>query len=583
VPRAATSATVTRRRLVAASAAVALLVGCSQPAADPGDAPDAPGAADVDDTASGPATDAEPADPEGDAGRDEQPTATGEFDGDAVGVPPTPTLPEDAEVAPPPAPTSRPQLVTDARALVSDAVEAAAEDAVFGVLVVDEYGREVVAHEADGALMPASTLKVVTAAAVLTTLGPEARLVTRVDTTAPIDADGVVAGDLVVEGAGDPVLATEEYSRWVYPARPRTPLEALADDVVDSGVRRVQGGLLGITDRFPGPAEPEGWPERYFSSFDARYSSGLTVDAGLRTIVTYPEAEDDDGDEGDADEGDADEGDGEGDADPGDEDADDEQPDPEDLGPPDVRIDHAPDPALHTLEELLRLLEERDVEVVGGASVGAVRPRTIGRVGRVASPPMEELLRFAVQRSDNQMTDGLFRVVGRARTGEGSWDQGERALKQVLDRLGVEHDDAVFADGSGLSREDRLTPRMLIELDRAMYATRHAEVWSSLMAEMGESGTLSERLTGTVAQGRFVGKTGTLRDVTALMGAILDEQGEPRYHLAVLANADSQSRWISRVLADELIQRLIADIDGCDVGEGDGSNVLDRAPLAIAC
>ena len=502
-------------------------------------------------------------DPDGDdaAGpdADEDPD---EVDADVEDVPAPPIEPPPPP-RPPPPPEGRDELIGRTQELV-DAAVLAAEDATLGVLVTDAHGRTIAAHDADVAMLPASTMKVVTAAAVLTTLGPAGRFSTRVEATAPIDADGVLRGDLLLLGGGDPALATDEYTRWVYPARPATPLAALADDLVAVGLQRVDGEVIGRSPGFTGPTRAAGWPDRYFSSFDARYTSGLTVDAGLRTILTYPEPEPDE---------DATEGDANGDdtaPDDGSEASDDDQDpaseeDLEDLGPPTVTVDHVQDPAAHAAAELVRLLEERDIEVIGSSRSGESTAPPVGRLASVQSPPMDELLRFTVERSDNQLADGMFQAIGRVRTGEGSWIRGDRALRQVLDRFQIDHDGAVFADGSGLSRDDRLSPRLLVDLDRTMTDGPAAETWVSLMAVMGETGTLRQRLRGTVAQGRFRGKTGTLRDVTALSGAVIGDDGT-RYHLAVLANeADGPGRWVARELMDELALQLSAEVEGCEV------------------
>ena len=508
--------------------------------------------------------------------RDDQPPAdddepSGEVDEPAGEVDePAPAPPEL-----PPPPASRALVEAEAASLLAGLLERRDGEQV-AVLVVDEHGRELVAHDADVPVLPASTLKIVTAAAALVTFGPEARFTTRVEATAPVDHDGVVRGDLVLIGTGDPVLATPEYGRWIYPARPRTPFEDLAAQLADHGVRRVEGDVVGVVERFDGPATASGWPDRYFNDFDARFADGLAVDSGVRTIVTYPEPDPDEGDE----EGDGDEGDEDGEGEEADV-ADEEEREP--TGPPIVRIEHTRNPAEHAVAELIRLLDDHDIEVTGEGRVGDPVGASVGRLAAVTSPPLQEILTFAVQRSDNQVTDAVFRAVGRQRTGTGSFASGERALLQVLEGLGIATEGLVFADGSGLSRDDRATARMLVELDRAMHTSRHAPVWTSLMAVMGESGTLRSRLANSVATGRFVGKTGTLRDVAALTGTVVGDDGR-RYHLAVIANADGQARWLSRTFVDELIVLLSADVRDCDIlNASSGDGALGRPPVAVRC
>jgi serine-type D-Ala-D-Ala carboxypeptidase/endopeptidase (penicillin-binding protein 4) len=501
-------------------------------------------------------------------------------------VTPTPAPPE-----PPPLPPTWPALVERAEALVRAAV-GEMDQGELVVLVTDEHGREVVAYRPDEPVLPASTLKVVTAAAVLSTLGGDERLTTRLDTTAAIDGDGTLDGDLVLVGAGDPTLVTDEYARWIYPARPRTRLSELADTLVDRGVTRITGGVIGTAEGFSGPLTAAGWLDRYFSDLDARNVAGLTVDGGLATSIRWPQLDErarerwrkrveeagDDPDEVDP-------------------------PDPvriplvgtpqeieerlADLDPPLARVDHAPDPVAHAAQELARLLEDRGVEVEGesGALEEGTAPAVVGRLASVQSPPLEEILRFAVQRSDNHLTDHLFWLIGRIRTGEGSWERGDRALRQVLDRFGVDHTGAHFADGSGLSRDDRVTARLLVDLDRAMTDSRFGSTWGTLMAVAGESGTLRQRLRGTPASGRFLGKTGTLRDVTSLAGMVVGDDGG-RYHLAVLANeASGADRWTTRALMDELVLLLVADVQGCAIGPAPGADAgpLGVPPSVVAC
>jgi serine-type D-Ala-D-Ala carboxypeptidase/endopeptidase (penicillin-binding protein 4) len=202
------------------------------------------------------------------------------------------------------------------------------------------------------------------------------------------------------------------------------------------------------------------------------------------------------------------------------------------------------------------------VAVVGEprAAQRATGPVT-GRLALIHSPTIEELLVFAVSRSDNHISDQLFRLVARTRTGAGSWYRGDRAVRQVLDRLGVDHRDARFADGSGLSRDDRLTSRLLIDLDRAMQRTQHRTRWAEMMAVTGERGTLQRRLVGTAGAGRFYGKTGSLNDVNTLVGTVVGDRGRA-YHLAVMINdAPGEERWVARELQDELILRLVEDLD----------------------
>jgi D-alanyl-D-alanine carboxypeptidase/D-alanyl-D-alanine-endopeptidase (penicillin-binding protein 4) len=538
-------------------------------------------------------------------------------DEEATAAPqPAPAPEPDPEPEPPPVPAGRDEVIQRVGELLAAAQRELAQ-AELTVLVTDEYGRELGAVAADAPVMPASTLKIVTAAATLLALGPEARLVTRVDATAPIDAAGVIDGRLVLVGSGDPTLATPEYGRWIYPSRPRTPLEALADQLVDAGLRRVTGGILAVAPGFAGPTEATGWLPRYFSNFDARYITGLTVDAGLATSIRWPELEREREESGAVTEPEPESDGGDGDADTA------EAPGPisipltgtreeieqrlAGLDAPLARVEVVADPRAQAAAELARLLDERGVEVEGGIqAVSGAAAAGVSGLAQVQSPPLADILRFAVQRSDNHLTDQLLHVLARHATGAASWGRGERAVLDLVAGLGIDTDGLRLADGSGLSRDDRVTARLLVELDRVMWSGPHAQTWASLQAVAGESGTLRTRLRGTPAAGRFFGKTGTLNDVTGLTGAMVGDDGT-RYHLAVVGNdAEAADRWVVRALMDELALVLAADVQGCtiaaapsppaDAGEGDGdgdngtptpsepaSGPLGRPPTVVVC
>jgi serine-type D-Ala-D-Ala carboxypeptidase/endopeptidase (penicillin-binding protein 4) len=529
----------------------------------------------------------------------------------APSVPPAPASPAPAPDLEPatPEPASR-QALTASLEGVLTAAGTAAPDLELGVLVSDEVGREVVALHPDRPMLPASTLKQVTAAAALTTLGPNAQLRTLVEATAGIDGTGRLEGDLLLVGAGDPTLVTDEYARFIYPARPRTPLSSLADQLVAAGLTHLTGDVRGTAPAFAPPSLPTGWRDDYLNSLGGGGGAGLTFDGGLRTSIELPDLPDRDGDEERG-------GGGE-----------DEPSDDLEAGagagagtgpgrgrssvtapisvldqlaaldtdlPPTVRVSLAEDPALHTAAELTRLLEERGVQVDGKPTVEAAVVPAVARLAVVTSPPLTDVLRFALQRSDNHLADALALAVARARTGEGSWSGAHRAFHQVLARFDVPAEGAAFADGSGLSRDDRAAPRLLVELDRRLTGdVRFGGEWRSLQAVAGRSGTLDRRLLGTPVEGRLLAKTGTLRDVVTLSGQVIGRDADPagppvlgerRYHLAVLGNgADAAGRGVVRAVIDEVVLALTADLDGCRlVPAGDEDGPLGRPPSEVRC
>jgi D-alanyl-D-alanine carboxypeptidase/D-alanyl-D-alanine-endopeptidase (penicillin-binding protein 4) len=387
--------------------------------------------------------------------------------------------------------------------------------ATIGVAVLDADGDPVYGFDEDAAMLPASTQKLFVAAAALNRLGPEFRFRTEVAGTGPI-VDGVLQGDLVLLGSIDPVLATPSFAQHVNPQRPRTPLEALADQVAAAGVTHIAGGVLGDPSVLPHQPEAPGWLPRYLTSGNTTRSSGLTVDAGRRLFVERG------------------------------------------------RWQSAPsaDPAAEAAASLASLLAERDVTLGGGVGATPGSPADAQVLGTVQSPPLHDLLRHMVQRSDNHLADALFRAVGRA-DGDGSWASAAKGTRAALAPLGLDLSAGVLADGSGLSRDDRSTARTLVELDQRMTRSQHGPLWRSLMAVSGESGTLRRRLVGTVAERRVLGKTGSLTGVRTLSGTVEGPEGA-RYHFAVLGNGlDPSGDEALRALQDDIVLALTEDLYDC--------------------
>lgn len=437
--------------------------------------------------------------------------------GSPAAQPPAPA-PSPAAPAPPPvvaaAPAATPPtLAQRVAALLADPRLAGIP---VSVSVRTAEGTTVLDHAATASLLPASTAKLATAAAALATLGPDFRYTTRVAAAGGPAPDGTVQGDLVLVGSGDPTLSTETFRREVDPQRPATPIEALADQLVAAGVRRVTGGVLADPTVFAHQPLAQGWRERYLTELDATRVSGLTVDAGRKLFV-----------EGGT-----------------------------------LRASASPDPAAEAAAALHTALRRRGVQVDGGVAT-VTTPTTAGlHLAAVQSPRLHDLLVWTVQHSDNHLADAIFRTLGAA-AGEATWRGGDRAVRAALAPLNLDWSGVGLADGSGLSRDDRMPAAFLSALDAAMSRSNLAAQWRSYQAVAGETGTLRKRLRGTLAEHRLRGKTGSLEDVRALTGSVLGPGGR-RYHFAVVINAlPRAARDAARSLQDELILALVEDLHAC--------------------
>jgi len=351
---------------------------------------------------------------------------------------------------------------------------------VESCLVVDGPPGRLVDIAGATALIPASTIKILTAIGALLVLPQDFRFVTEVRADGTVDGGSV--DRLVLVGGGDPLLGTPEWitARAVDPdtaGTAVTPLVALVDALVDRGVRDISGGVVGVAPRWSiEPAYLQSWPTSYRTNAIGPVVS-LTVDGGFR------------------------------------------------AGQP------ASAPPLLAAEELTRLLRERGV-TVGEPTVGERVPDgpVLASVESVALP---EVLAEMLAVSDNLAAEVIVREIAAAAGGSSTAD-GVAVIREQLSALGLPVDGLLQVDGSGLSRENRVPCALLIEaLERTARADL-APVRAGL-AVAGERGTLAERLGGTALAGALTAKTGTLPGVSGLAGFL--EVGPP-LRFALLANGD---------------------------------------------
>ncbi|MGK2950286.1 MAG: D-alanyl-D-alanine carboxypeptidase/D-alanyl-D-alanine endopeptidase [Acidimicrobiales bacterium] len=338
----------------------------------------------------------------------------------------------------------------------------------------------------DDALVPASTTKLLTATAVLLQLGPDERLTTRVVATAPV-VDGVVPGDLVLVGGGDPLLATADYmARFRNQPQTFTDLDALAASVEAAGVRRVEGAVVGDETRYDQERYVAGWPVRYLNQNVIGPLSALAVNDGF---AAYPTP-----------------------------------------GATDVPLEPADHPAVNAAAVLTRLLVARGIEVVGEPRAGAA-PAEFQELAAIESPPMAQVLAQLLTESDNSTGELLLKELG-ARAGAGTTAAGRERARALLDLAEIDVGGAVVADGSGLSLDNRASCSLLVDL---LERPDTGPVLDAGLAVAGESGTLSRRFSGTDLEGRLRGKTGSLNTVTALAGVVQDD--DPPLTFAYVVNA----------------------------------------------
>jgi D-alanyl-D-alanine carboxypeptidase/D-alanyl-D-alanine-endopeptidase (penicillin-binding protein 4) len=422
------------------------------------------------------------------------------------------------------APVGVPQLGLDLGSILDRSVSSGS----WGVMVVSlSRGDTLFNRNADSALLPASTMKVFTSAIALDYLGPYHQFETEVLREGPIEA-GVLLGDLVLRGAGDPSFAL---------SIGQDPLRILAQKVAASGIRQVQGKVIGDGSAFEDRRVPEGWLSRYLhASYAARVSAlsynegivqvtvrrvGARAEVSLRPVISgLPISNTVTIREGSRSAA---------------------ITVSQDSRTGAFRIggwigaSSAPrgytyvieNPELFAAAAFRAALAAEGVRVTGTVGAREALP-TAERVAGLPSRPLADLITAMNGTSNNHYAELLFRNTARANGTIGSADTGNALLRSFLaDKVGTASARDVFAaDGSGLSTLDRVTPRSLVSVLDYSARAPWASVFTESLPIAGQTETLKSRMRGAPASGNLRAKTGSTAEVTSLGGYVTAANGE---------------------------------------------------------
>lgn len=336
-------------------------------------------------------------------------------------------------------------------------------------LVVSVDGQDVVAKHATAPVLPASTMKLIVAAVALEVLGPGYQFTTSV--LGDVDADGVVQGDLTLLGGGDPVLSTDWWptsQRQTEPPINVTRLEDLADAVVAAGVTRVVGRVVGDASRYDDEFFAPSWDDRVRIFEAGPYDALLVNDGWTDTSIA----------------------------------------------------DVTPTPALGAAELFVGLLRDRGVRV--GKGVAAETTSFAHEIATIRSQPLSAIVDEMLQTSDDNTAEMLVKEIGVEVSGSGTTAAGIEAIVSQLLTWQVSIDGLLLVDGSGLSRDDRLTCRALLGV---LQLGEPDGPLGAALPVAAVSGTLKDFFAGSPVEGRLQAKTGTLTDVKSLAGYLPVESG----------------------------------------------------------
>jgi D-alanyl-D-alanine carboxypeptidase/D-alanyl-D-alanine-endopeptidase (penicillin-binding protein 4) len=338
-------------------------------------------------------------------------------------------------------------------------------------LVVADGATPVYSHQPTLALAPASTEKLLVAAAALRVLGPDFRFVTQV--RAPAAPVRGRVDSLWLVGSGDALLATPEWMAFqAAQARdsryPWTPLGSLADLLVAAGIRDVPSGIRGDDSELDRLRILPAWPPSYEKDEDVGGLSALTVNEGFQQWTPTPVL--------------------------------------------------AADPPSFTSSELARLLAARHVAVGPSGGDQTALPGSVV-VAQLQSAPLTQVIRTMLTASDNLIAELLVRQIDRHSGGTGTTAGGVAVVMQQAAALGVPTAGGVMVDGSGLAPGDRATcTELLAALD--VGGRQGFDAIANGLAIAGQTGTLVNRFVGSPVAGRLRAKTGSIANAGGIVGVL---------------------------------------------------------------
>jgi D-alanyl-D-alanine carboxypeptidase/D-alanyl-D-alanine-endopeptidase (penicillin-binding protein 4) len=454
--------------------------------------------------------------------------------------------------------------------------------ALWGVKVVLlDSGKVIFEENPQKLFSPASNSKLYTVALALDRLGADYRIKTSLYAAAKPSA-GVLQGDLVVFGRGDPTINARLHNNDIFAA-----LEPLVAALTNAGVQRITGDLIGDDSYFRGPPYGSGWAWDDTESYYGAEISALTInDNSLqvsvkpgskvgetcaltispptsyisfsnrtetatngvrRTISFYRPLEQN-----------AIYASG-------------RMPLEIPIFMDDVTV-HNPAGLFNSIikEALMRhgIKVEGKLRTVNWLErqVDPIRIEKLVEMGSVESPPLRDIAREIMKPSQNLYTDLLLAHVGeqhrtaQSAPNETSEELGIRELNKFLAETGVKKGDVFFEEGSGLSRNNLTTPNATVALLQYMSRHKCADVYSNSLPIAGVDGTLRGRMKGTAAAGNVRAKTGTLRWANSLSGYVTTAAGE-RLLFSIMLNRDPEPSRVARADVDT-IAVMLAEFNG---------------------
>lgn len=401
-----------------------------------------------------------------------------------------------------------------------------------------ETGEYFYKRNEDKFFVPASNMKLFTTASGLMLLGEDYRFVTNIFSDGSIDGS-ILEGNLIIQGRGDPTISGRFFNDNVYAV-----FAQWADSLLVLGIDEIRGNIIGDDNLFDDNGLGKGWSWDYESNWYAAQSGAVSfndncVDILLKynrikdslELVTVPAtnyvvlnnqvrlvAEDS----------------------------------LTDInvyrergsniitiyGTLSRKIDSLKtyvtvnNPTQYAMVVLHDVLTQKGIKISGYPVDIDDQPENLN-VNKLMylfshySPPLNEIVKVINKGSHNFYAEQLFKTIGLEMEGFGSAENGEIASKEIFREIGLNPENIVMVDGSGLSHQNMTTPKQIVTLLKYLYNSDYFSVFVNSLPIAGIDGTLGNRMKNTRAEGLVRAKTGYIRSARSLSGFATTGDNEP--------------------------------------------------------
>lgn len=414
-------------------------------------------------------------------------------------------------------------------------------------LLIDDMtdNKPIVNFHSERLTLPASTQKIITALAAILELGPEFRYLTTFESNSKID-NGVLHGDLIARFRGDPTFS-------------RAQLSNMIEQLKQLGIKKIAGNLVIDTSVFASHDKASGWSwnnlahcynappsaaildrncfnvtiksaDKQFGIAKVTVPSSIPVSVTSQ-IVTYNQRKE----------------------------------------MKYCELDVIMHDNLHYQLSGCMLSYKHPINLSfaiqnGNEYVGRVIKNLLNKMGitfngkiilqtstvnrrnilaQNKSAPLPELLTIMLKQSDNLIADSLFRTLGNQYYKKpGTWRNGRDAVSAILlNKAGIKLNNAVIADGSGLSRDNLVSASLLLQILHYIARNDNKLNMIAMMPIAGQDGTLRYRksFTRTALEGKLIAKTGSLKGVYNLAGFIITAKGHKIAFVQLLSGYSSEN------------------------------------------